>query len=68
MKKDHYTHLQISPLIHHLQILKMKYTVATTLAALTTTAFAHGGVTRYIIEGKSYDGYIHNFTPSNSSH
>jgi hypothetical protein len=46
----------------------MRYTVATTIAALTTTAFAHGGVTRYIIEGKTYDGYIYNFPPSNSSH
>ncbi|KAH3955382.1 hypothetical protein HBI81_039070 [Parastagonospora nodorum] len=34
----------------------MKSTVAT-LLALSSTALAHGGVTRYTIDGKTYDGY-----------
>jgi hypothetical protein len=45
----------------------MRLTVATTLAALSSTTFAHGGVTRYIIEGKTYDGYALNPEPRCSS-
>jgi hypothetical protein len=45
----------------------MRFTVATTLAALSSTTLAHGGVTRYIIEGKTYDGYAYNLELRRSS-
>jgi hypothetical protein len=35
--------------------LKMRFTVAT-LAALSSTALAHGGVTRYFINDQTYEG------------
>jgi hypothetical protein len=34
----------------------MRFTVATILAALSSTALAHGGVTRYFINDQTYEG------------